>query len=184
MPHASAAATPSATAPPSTAAPSTATAAPSTATPPAAAGGKSLADDVGQRREIAIVGPSAVAVSNNSVKTEERNVAPPPVRTDGVAASSDVAAELAARQMRRHRAALDACAAAATRRSPTAAGTVTLAFEIAERKVAHVTVSDDGVHDPALAQCLVEAASHFTFSLAAARFVWPVTLAAPATAAR
>jgi hypothetical protein len=85
-------------------------------------------------------------------------------------------AELAARQMRRHQRALDGCVAAAHKRAPAAAGSLTLDFDVAERKVKSVAVSEDGVHDAQLAACLTAAARGFTFSLASARFRWPVAL--------
>jgi type IV secretory pathway VirB10-like protein len=142
----------------------------------ASARARSLVDDVGQRREIVIVAPTPVAVATDDATADEHRVA------DAPAARADAApAELAARQMRRHQPALDASAAAAAKRGAHAAGTVTLAFTVADRKVAHVDVADDGVHDPALARCLTAAAARFTFSLAAARFRWPVTLAPVAT---
>jgi hypothetical protein len=151
-------------------------------------GGRAL-DDVGQLREITIQGPRAAELAVDNAPVADR--APPAlaaVSSDPHPANdSDVTAELAARQMRRYRPRLDACVAAAVRRSDKSAGTVMLAFEIANRRVTHVTVSDDGVHDALLSRCLVDAGGRLSFSLAAARFSWPVTIplhAAPLTVAR
>jgi hypothetical protein len=78
--------------------------------------------------------------------------------------------------MRRWGAKLEACIAPARQRDARAAGRVTLAFEVADRKVVKVSVSDDGVHDPLFARCLVTAAARLTFALSAARFSHAVTI--------
>jgi hypothetical protein len=78
--------------------------------------------------------------------------------------------------MKRHERALDACVAAAHKRAPSAAGQVTLDFDVSDRKVRSVVVSDDSVRDTALAACLTSTARGLRFSLAAARFRWPVAV--------
>jgi len=135
--------------------------------------------DVGQRREITIVPPSTVPVDTGGAVSPEHSVAAPPAEA-APTESGDLVAELAARQLaketRRHQRAIDACLAAAARRTPGAAGTVTLALEIADRKLLNVRVADDDVHDPALTSCLAHTARDFSFSLASAHISWPVTL--------
>jgi hypothetical protein len=145
-----------------------------------ARGGRKL-DDPGQLREITMHGPRAVDVAADAGSVATRGPAEPAdPRASATSASAvgddDVTTELAARQMRRYRSRFDGCVAAAQRRSDKATGTVMLAFEIANRRVTHVAVRDDGVHDPALARCLVDAGSRLGFSLASARFAWPVTI--------
>ncbi|HEY2746361.1 MAG TPA: hypothetical protein VGL86_17130, partial [Polyangia bacterium] len=105
----------------------------------------------------------------------EHDVAPAHT-VDATATSSDLEVELALRQMKRHERALDACVAAARTRAPKRAGNVTLDFDVSDRKVRSVAVSDDSVHDAALAGCLTSAARGFRFSLAAAHFRWPVAV--------
>ncbi len=134
-----------------------------------------LPAETGELRAARIVAPAPVAVSDGATVAREHEVAPP----HAVAASAtdgDVVAELAAHQMKRHQRALDACVAAAHKRAPAAAGTLTLDFDIVDRKVKSVQVADSSVHDPALAACLTSTARTFSFSLAAAHFRWPVSL--------
>jgi pimeloyl-ACP methyl ester carboxylesterase len=92
--------------------------------------------------------------------------------------SSDVIAELAAHQLakeaKHHQRAVDACVAAARKRAPSVAGSLTLDFDIADRKVQSVRVSDDAVHDPALAACVSSVARSFSFAIASAHLRWPV----------
>jgi len=145
-----------------------------TATPPARVDPRTPAD-TGQLRSAQVAAPDAVAVRDDAPPRREHAVAPPHI--DATAATDgDVVAELAAHQMKRHLRALDGCVAAAHKRAPAAAGTITLDFDVADRKVKSVHVADDGVHDTELAACLTTAASRFTFALASARFRWPVAL--------
>jgi hypothetical protein len=131
--------------------------------------------DVGQLRSARVAAPDPIAVRSDPAVAREHDVAQPHT-VDATATNSDMMAELAARQMKRHQRALDACLAAAHRRAPAAAGSVTLDFDVAERKVKSVVVSDDGVHDFQLDACLTSTARSFTFSLASARFRWPIAL--------
>jgi hypothetical protein len=135
--------------------------------------------DVGQLRAARVAAPDPVAVESGAVVAREHDVATPHTADAGAGAidgDGDTSAELATRQMRRHQRPLDACVAAAHKRAPAAAGSLTLDFDVSERKVKHVAVSDDGVHDAQLAACLTNAARGFTFALAAARFRWPVAV--------
>jgi hypothetical protein len=136
--------------------------------------------DVGELRAATVVAPSAQRVDTGAAATREHDVAPP-VTSAATTPDVDLSAELAARQMRRearrHQRAFDACTAAAQRRHPGAAGAVTLVFEIADRKLASVVVTDDSVHDPALAACLTAAARSLSFSLGSARFSWSIAVA-------
>jgi hypothetical protein len=84
--------------------------------------------------------------------------------------------ELAAKQMRKGRRVLDACAADAQARNPEAKGSVTLRFTVEDRKVANVVVDRDEVHDAQLTTCLVNAGHSLKFSLMKASFYWPVSL--------
>jgi hypothetical protein len=131
--------------------------------------------DVGQLRSARVAAPDPVAVRSESAVAREHDVAQPHT-VDATATNSDMMAELAARQMKRHQRALDGCLAAAHKRAPAAAGSITLDFDVAERKVKSVVVSDDGVHDFQLDACLTSTARSFTFSLASARFRWPIAL--------
>jgi len=131
--------------------------------------------DVGQLRSARVAAPDPVAVHSEAAVAREHDVAQPHT-VDATATNSDMMAELAARQMKRHQRALDGCVAAAHKRAPAAAGSLTLDFDVADRKVKSVALSDDGVHDAQLAACLTTAARGFTFSLASARFRWPVAL--------
>ncbi len=131
--------------------------------------------DVGELRSARVNGPGAVDVDDGPGVAREHDVAL--ARTsEAVATSSELQAELALRQMRRHERALDACVAAAHKRAPAAAGNLTLDFDVSDRKVRSVVVSEDSVRDAALAACLTSAARGFSFSLAAARFRWPVAV--------
>jgi hypothetical protein len=128
--------------------------------------------ETGQLRAARVTAPDPVAVDDGAA-TSEHDVAQP--HTVGATATdNDVMAELAAHQMKRHLRALDGCVAAAHKRAPTVAGSVTLDFDVADRKVKSVHVTDDGVHDFQLAACLTNTARSFTFALASARFRWPV----------
>jgi hypothetical protein len=130
--------------------------------------------ETGQLRPARVAAPDPVAVDDGAA-TREHDVAPPHT-VSATATDGDVMAELAAHQMKRHLRALDGCVAAAHKRAPGATGTVTLDFDVANRKVQSVRVSEDGVHDFQLAACLTNSARGFTFALASARFRWPVAL--------
>jgi hypothetical protein len=132
--------------------------------------------ETGQLRAARVATPAAVAVHDSATPSQEHDVAPPHTVAPTAATDNDVVAELAAHQMKRHLRALDGCVAAAHKRAPTVAGTVTLDFDVADRKVKSVRVTDDGVHDFQLASCLTSTASRFTFALASARFRWPVAI--------
>jgi hypothetical protein len=151
---------------------------PPAADPPRAATPHAPAD-VGQLRSARVAAPDPVAVRSEAAVAREHDVAPPHA-VDATATNGDMMAELAARQLskeaKRHQRAIDGCLAAAHKRAPAAAGSLTLDFDVAARKVKSVAVSEDDVHDPQLASCLTNTARGFTFSLAAARFRWPVAL--------
>lgn len=138
-------------------------------------GDRRIPADVGQFRAAGVSTPGAVDVDDGPGIAREHE-APPAQTVDATATDSDVEAELALRQMKRHESALDACVAAAHRRAPSLAGSVTLDFAVSNRKVRSVHVSDDSTHDSALAACLTETARGFSFSLASARFRWPVAI--------
>jgi hypothetical protein len=131
--------------------------------------------EVGELRAARVTAPRPVAVEDGPSVSREHEVALAHTVTAS-ATDSDLQAELALRQMKRHERALDACVAAAHKRAPALAGSVTLDFDVSDRKVRSVQLSDDSVHDAALAGCLTQAARGFSFSLAAARFRWPVAL--------
>jgi hypothetical protein len=131
--------------------------------------------ETGQLRSARVAAPNPVTIDDGAAPTREHDVAPPHT-VAAIATDNDVAAELAAHQMKRHLRALDGCVAAAHKRAPSAAGTLTLDFDVADRKVKSVQVAEDGVHDVQLAACLTSAARGFTFSLASARFRWPVAI--------
>lgn len=131
--------------------------------------------ETGELRAARIAAPAAVDVDDGAGVAREHTVAP--AHTVAVAATDDdVVAELAAHQMKRHQRAFDGCLAAAHKRAPSVAGTLALELEIADRKVKSVRVSENSVHDLELARCLTTTARAFTFSLAAARFRWPLAL--------
>jgi hypothetical protein len=131
--------------------------------------------DVGELRSARYTGPGAVAVSAPIGSSHEHDVAIAP-STEAAAPDPDVVAELAAHQMKRHERALASCTLAAHKRNPALSGSVTLDFDVADRKVRGVALTDDSVHDAALAACLTSAARGFRFSLAAARFRWPLAV--------
>ncbi|MCU1281194.1 MAG: hypothetical protein JWM53_4740 [bacterium] len=135
--------------------------------------------DVGQLRTARVAAPAPVAVRSDPAVAREHEVARPHT-VDAAATNNDMMAELAAHQLskeaKRHQRAIDGCLGAAHKRAPAAAGSLTLDFDVAERKVKSVVVTSDGVHDAQLAACLTAAARGFTFSLASARFRWPVAL--------
>ena len=132
--------------------------------------------ETGELRSARIAAPAAVAVKDAAGVAREHAVAPAQTVAPSAVDADDVVAELAAHQMKRHQRALDGCLAAAHKRTPGVAGTLALDFEIADRKVKSVSVSESSVHDFELAKCLTTAARAFTFSLASARFRWPLTL--------
>jgi hypothetical protein len=131
--------------------------------------------DVGQLRAARIDAPDAVDVDDGPGVAREHDVALAHT-VSANATDGDVQAELAFHQMKRHERALDVCVAAAHRRAPALAGSVTLDFDVSDRKVRSVSVSDDSAHDAALSACLTQAARGFRFALASARFRWPVPL--------
>jgi hypothetical protein len=135
--------------------------------------------DTGQRREIDVTSPPPQSVETGPRTTRDRDVAPPP-RSDASAGEAELSAELGARQLaketRRHQRDIDACLAAAQRRQPSAAGTLTVKLTIADRKLASAVVLDNTVHDYDLDACLTRVARTFRFSLSAAEIAWPVTL--------
>ena len=131
--------------------------------------------ETGELRAARIAAPAPVAVDDGPSVTSEHAVAPAH-EVASAATDGDVMAELAAKQMKRHQRALAGCTTAAHKRAPGLAGALMLDFEVADRKVKSVHVTDDGVHDFELARCLTTAARAFTFSLASARFRWPVAL--------
>ena len=71
---------------------------------------------------------------------------------------------------------LDACAADAQARNPSAKGSVTLRLTIEDRKVVNVAVDKDSLHDAQLTSCLVNAGHTLKFTLKQASFYWPVSL--------
>jgi len=154
--------------------PAATTAAPTTSAPAVRVDPR-LPAETGQLRSARVAAPNPVAVDDGATPTHEHDVAPPHT-VGAIATDNDVIAELAAHQMKRHLRALDSCVAAAHKRAPTMSGSVTLDFDVADRKVKSVRVSDDGVHDFQLAACLTQTARGFTFALASARFHWPVAI--------
>jgi hypothetical protein len=138
----------------------------------------------GQRQSVTINTPAAVGVDTGApAAAVEHGAGAPPASTGDLppALTDDALVELAARQMRRQRRALDACAADAQRKHPAATGTVTLRLQIEDRKVAAVTIDKDTLHDAALSACLTTAARALSFSLKTASFYWPVTLSPTAS---
>jgi hypothetical protein len=133
--------------------------------------------DTGQLRPADVAAPIWTPVDDGPKVTREHGV-PPAEAAGPIAIDSDVMAELAAHQLakeaKRHQRAIDGCVAAARKRTPSAAGSVTLDFDIADRKVQSVRVSDDAVHDPALAACVSSVARSFSFAIASAHLRWPV----------
>ena len=112
---------------------------PPAADPPRAATPHAPAD-VGQLRSARVAAPGPVAVRSDAAVAREHDVAPPHA-VDATATNGDreMMAELAARQLskeaKRHQRAIDACLAAAHKRAPAAAGSLTLDFDVAARKV-------------------------------------------------
>jgi len=146
-----------------------------TRAPVARAANRHAPSDIGELRAVRIDAPMPAAVDDRAPVAREHAVAPAHA-VASTATDDDVVAELAAHQMKRHQRALDGCLAAARKRAPAAVGTMTLDFDVADRKVKSVHVSENGVHDPELEKCLTTTARAFTFSLATARFRWPVAL--------
>jgi hypothetical protein len=135
----------------------------------------------GRRMDATIQAPEVgkVAVTGETVaRVPTADV--PPARDEGSAAG-DALDELVAKQMRKNQASIDACAAAAVHRHPTANGTIALAVVVAEKKVKSVHVTTDTVHDVELDACLVKAGLAWKLQLASARFTWPVTLSPSAS---
>ncbi len=136
--------------------------------------------DVGQLRSARVASPDPIAVRSDAAAVAREHEVAQPHAVDATATNGDMMAELAARQLsketKRHQRAIDGCIAAAHKRAPAAAGSLTLDFDVAERKVKRVAVSEDDVHDAQLAACLTSTARSFTFSLASARFRWPIAL--------
>jgi hypothetical protein len=121
--------------------------------------------------------PTAVGVQTGLPDAVTHQPAPPPdAPLPPVSLTDDAIVELAAKQMRHERHALDICAADAQARNPSAKGTVTLRFTIEDRKVVNVSVDKDSLHDAQLTSCLVSAGHSLKFSLKQARFYWPVSL--------
>lgn len=135
--------------------------------------------ETGQLRSAHIAAPMPAPVDDGRAVAREHDVAPAPA-AGATANDSEVMAELATRQLakeaKRHQRAVDGCVAAARKRTPAAAGSLTLDFDIADRKVQSVRVSDDAVHDPALAACVSSVARSFSFAIASAHLRWPVAV--------
>jgi hypothetical protein len=135
--------------------------------------------ETGQLRSARVDTPMPAPVDDGPSVTREHDVAPAPA-VAATATDGDVMAELAEHQLvkeaKRHQRAVDACVAAARKRTPSAAGSLTLDFDIADRKVQSVRVSDDAVHDPALATCVSSVARSFSFAIASAHLRWPVAV--------
>jgi hypothetical protein len=127
--------------------------------------------------------PTAVGVQTGLPDALTHQPTPPPPASEGAPAVFDNEAmvELAAKQMRHERKSLDACAAAAQERHPSATGTVTLHFTVADRRVVEVAVDKDSLHDGALTSCLVAAGKTLSFSLKQVSFYWPVSLSPSAS---
>jgi hypothetical protein len=89
---------------------------------------------------------------------------------------SDAVLELVHRQMRKNQAEIDACVGVATGLRPGTKGSLTLNVQVVDRKVVTMTVSNDTVHDPALAECLVQSGPRWRFSLGRASFAWPIDI--------
>ena len=135
--------------------------------------------ETGQLRPADVAAPIWAPVDDGPMVTREHNV-PPAYADSATAADGDVMAELAAHQLakeaKHHQRAVDACVAAAHKRAPSLAGSLTLDFDVADRKVQSVRVSDDAVHDPALAACVTQVARSFSFAIASAHLRWPVAV--------
>jgi hypothetical protein len=135
--------------------------------------------DTGQLRSADVAAPIWAPVDDGPMVTREHGV-PPAEAISTSAGDSDVMAELAAHQLakeaKRHQRAIDGCVAAARKRAPSAGGSLTLDFDIADRKVQSLRVTDDAVHDPALAACVSSVARSFSFAVASAHLRWPVAV--------
>lgn len=121
--------------------------------------------------------PMAVGVQTDLPEAVTHRPAPPPdAPALPMSLTDDAIVELAAKQMRHERKALDACAADAQARNPNAKGSVTLRFTVEDRKVVNVAVDKDSLHDAQLTSCLVSAGHALKFTLKQASFYWPVSL--------
>jgi len=135
--------------------------------------------ETGQLRSADVAAPIWAPVDDGPMVTREHNV-PPAEAVDATATDGDVMAELAAHQLakeaKHHQRAVDGCVAAARKRTPSIAGSFTLEFDVADRKVQSVRVSNDAVHDPALTACVTQVARGFSFAIASAHLRWPVAV--------
>ena len=122
--------------------------------------------------------PTAVGVQTELPDAVTHRPSPPPdaPTLPPVSLTNDAIVELAAKQMRHERRTLDACAADAQARNPSAKGSVTLRFTVEDRKVVNVAVDKDSLHDAQLTSCLVNAGHALKFTLKQASFYWPVSL--------
>ena len=122
--------------------------------------------------------PEAVGVHTSLPDAVTHQPAPPPeaAALPPVSLTDDAIVELAAKPMRHERRSLDACAADAQARNPSAKGSVTLRFSVEDRKVVNVAVDRDSLHDAQLTSCLVSAGHALKFTLKQATFYWPVSL--------
>jgi len=134
----------------------------------------------GSRMDGTIKAPTVSGVASTGEAISRAPAGAPAARDEG-AASGGALDELIARQMRKNAASIDACAADAVRRRPSAAGTVELAVVVAERKVKSIHVASDSVHDVDLDACLVKAGQSWKLQLASASFTWPVTISPSAS---
>jgi hypothetical protein len=131
----------------------------------------------GDLRTIQFAVPTATRIVDDAAPAAEHvEVAVEPERSATEPVVSGVVEELAARQMRRHQASIDACTAAAARRSPSLKGTVALELVIGERKVVYAEIASDTTHDITLEKCLLKTAEGWSFALSHASFTWPVVL--------
>jgi hypothetical protein len=137
-----------------------------------------LPSDTGQFRGASVAAPSPSRVDDGASVAREH--AAPAHAVASSANDGELVAELAARQLakeaKRHQRAIDLCLAAAHKRAPTAAGSLTIDFDIADRKLKSVRVTDDRVHDFDLAACVTQVARTFNFALAEAHVRWPIAL--------
>jgi hypothetical protein len=134
-------------------------------------------DDAQLRAGSDVATPAAVGVQTGLPDAVMHQPAPAPEAPLPPASLTDGAIlELAAKQMRHERRTLDACAADAQARNPSAKGSVTLRLTIEDRKVVNVAVDQDSLHDAQLTSCLVNAGHALKFTLKQASFYWPVSL--------
>jgi len=135
--------------------------------------------ETGQLRSARVEAPTPTRVDVGPSVAREHDVAPAQAAT-ATATDGDVMEELAARQLdkqaKRHQRQVDACIAAAHKRAPAAAGSLTLDFDISDRKVQSIRVGDDDVHDATLAACVTQVARSFNFAIATAHLRWPVAV--------